>query len=113
MHELALCQSVVDVVLEQARQYRFDRVETVRLEIGALSCVAPDALDFCFAAVARGTIADGARLEILAVPGEAWCLDCGMTVPLGDRAAACPRCAGYRLQVTGGEGMRIKDLEVA
>jgi hydrogenase nickel incorporation protein HypA/HybF len=113
MHELALCQSVLNTLREQARIHRFDRVTTVRLEIGVLSCVSRDAIEFCFAAVTRGTLADGAGLELIRLPGQAWCLDCELAVAIGERHEACPRCGGYRLRLMQGDEMRIKDLEVA
>ena len=113
MHELALCQSVLDVMREQASIYHFERVTTVRLEIGALSCVSRDAIEFCFAAVTRDTLADCARLEVIDVLGQAWCLDCETAMAIRERYDACPRCGGYQLQILQGEEMRIKDLEVA
>ncbi len=113
MHELALCQGVVGVLREQAEVHHFDRVLAVRLEIGALSCVSAEAIEFCFAAVARGTLADGCRLELLNVPGEAYCLSCGETVPMSERHGACPHCDSHWLQLLRGDEMRILDLEVA
>jgi hydrogenase nickel incorporation protein HypA/HybF len=112
MHELALCQSVVETVREQARIHGFGRVSAVRLEIGALSCVSAEAIDFCFSAVSRGTVADGARLELIRVPGQACCLDCGSSTMVQERHDACGRCGGHRLRIVQGEEMRIKDLEV-
>jgi hydrogenase nickel incorporation protein HypA/HybF len=52
-------------------------VHVVRLAVGALGHVEPEAMRFCFDVAARGTIAEGAQLESRTVPGEAWCLDCG------------------------------------
>jgi hydrogenase nickel incorporation protein HypA/HybF len=112
MHELAMCQGVVTVLQEQAAVHRFSRVTTVRLEIGALSCVSAEAIEFCFAAVTRGTLADGCRLELLRIPGEAFCLDCNQPVPIAERQDPCPRCGGERMQFTRGDEMRILDLEV-
>lgn len=113
MHELALCQSVVESLRQQAEIHGFQRIRTVRLEIGALSCVSAEAIDFCFAAVTRGTLAEGARLELLRPSGKAWCFDCGASVVLIERHDPCQRCGGHRLRVTEGEEMRIKELEVA
>jgi len=112
MHELALCQGILDVLEEQAQRHNFRRVRRVRLEIGDLSAVEPRALAFGFEAVTRGTLADGAALEIERVPGQAHCLTCETVVNLPARADPCPRCGGYRLLVTAGEAMRIKDMEV-
>lgn len=113
MHEMALCESIVEIIAGEAAKQGFTRVEKVRLEIGALSHVEPDAMSFCFEAVARGTLADGAELEILRPTGEAWCLDCEKTVSVSARYDPCPICGGRMLQITGGEQMRIKDLEAA
>lgn len=112
MHELALAHGIVEVIREQAEAQGFRRVTVVRLVIGALSHVEPQALEFGFDAASRGSPAEGAILRIDRPPGEAFCLDCAVTVTIEDRTAACPLCGGYRLMVTGGEDMRIKDLEV-
>lgn len=113
MHEMALCEGVLKILEEEAVRQRFERVKAVRLEIGQLSHVEPEAMRFCFEAVTRGTLADGASLEILRPAGGAWCMDCSQAVTIASRADACPECHGYRLQVTGGEDMKIKELEVA
>ena len=60
MHEMALCEGIIGIVEEQARKRPFSRVKVVCLEIGALSHVAPEAMRFCFEAVAARTIARGA-----------------------------------------------------
>ncbi|QBQ55936.1 hydrogenase maturation nickel metallochaperone HypA [Nitrosococcus wardiae] len=112
MHELSLCEGVVQILEEQARIQSYSRVKTVWLEVGVLAGVELESLRFSFDAVTRGTLAEGARLEILSAPGRAKCLSCGETVVLNERFSPCPRCGGYPLQVTSGEELRIKELEV-
>lgn len=112
MHELSLSRSMVGIIEGEAAVHGFGRVSKVRLEVGALSCVAPEALSFCFDAATRGTIAEGASLEILTTPGSAWCRDCDAAVPIGQLGDPCPRCGGYSLRVEAGREVRIKDLEV-
>jgi len=112
MHEMSLCESVLGILEDNARRQGFQRVKVVWLEIGALSGVEPDAMRFCFDAVVRNTLADQARLEIIEIPGEAWCMQCSKTVQVAQRFDACPECGSYQLQVTGGEEMKIKELEV-
>lgn len=112
MHEMSLCEGILQVLQDHAKSQGFERVKTVWLEIGALSAVEPEAMRFCFDAVMRNTLADAARLEIIAVPGEAWCAQCGKTVQVEQRFDACPECGSCQLQVTGGEDMIIKELEV-
>jgi hydrogenase nickel incorporation protein HypA/HybF len=112
MHEMALCESVLQIVESTARRHGAVRVKAVRLEIGRLSHVEPDALRFAFDVVTRHSLAHGARLEIEDVPGAAWCMRCAAPVTLAQRGDACPACGSYQLQVTGGDEMRVKDIEI-
>ncbi|MGY3608788.1 MULTISPECIES: hydrogenase maturation nickel metallochaperone HypA [unclassified Bradyrhizobium] len=112
MHEMAFCEGIVEIVEEEARRRSFSKVRTVFLEIGALSHVAPEAMKFCFGAVAARTIADGPALEIVELPGVAWCMACSRSVEIAQRYCACPCCGSYQLQVPAGEEMRVKELEV-
>lgn len=112
MHEMALAEGVLQIVEEAAGAQGFARAKIVVLEIGELSAVEPEAMRFCFDAVARGTLAEGAQLEVIAVPGEGLCLNCHKTVPLAALYDPCPACGGYPVQATGGTEMRVKELEV-
>jgi hydrogenase nickel incorporation protein HypA/HybF len=112
MHEMALCESIRQILEEQARTARFDRVERVRLAIGALSGVEVEALRFGFDVVMRGSVAQDAKLEIEDVPGVAWCMPCAQSVEICARYDACPHCGSYQLQVTGGADMTIREVEV-
>lgn len=112
MHEMSLAEGVLQIVEDAAREQGFLRVRTVVLEIGQLSSVEPEAMRFCFDAVACGTLAEGAQLEVVEVPGEGLCFSCGKTVPLAALYDPCPACGGYPVQATGGTGMRVRELEV-
>lgn len=112
MHEMSLMESVLEIVEDEARKAGVTSIKAVKLIIGELSSVEPEAMAFCFEAVAQGTIIEGARLEIERVPGQGWCLDCGETVTLSERFGACPKCGNYRVQMTAGDDLRVGELEV-
>jgi hydrogenase nickel incorporation protein HypA/HybF len=112
MHEMSLAENVIELVEHRARQEGCARIKTVRLEIGKLSGVAPDAMRFCFDAVASGTLAEGAALDIVEQDGRAWCFDCARTIPLEARSDSCPECGGYHMRVDEGAAMRVKELEI-
>lgn len=112
MHEMALCRGMVQIIEEQATAHDYTRVKTVRLEIGPLAAVEPEALRFCFDAATRGTVAENAKLEIVTMAASAWCFSCGETVTISERNGVCPNCGSYQVQVTGGDELRIKELEV-
>lgn len=112
MHELSLCESVVRILEDEAVKQSFGRILKVRLEIGKLSCALPDAMKMAFVAATNGTLADGAELEILRTPGRAYCARCDKAVEIEERFDACPDCDLVPLEVTDGDQLRIKDLEV-
>ncbi len=113
MHEMSLAEGVLQLIEDSARKQEFSKVSTVWLEIGQLSGVEVEAMKFCFDAVTRGSVAEGARLEIIALPGTGWCMACAKTVAMSEVFGECPDCGGYQLQVTGGTEMRVKELEVS
>ena len=112
MHEMSICEGIVQVLEQQAALQDYNRVTVVWLEIGPLAGVELEALRFGFDVVTRQTLAQGARLEIIEMPGLAWCLNCAKMVPVRQRFEACPECGSYQLHITGGEELRIKELEV-
>jgi hydrogenase nickel incorporation protein HypA/HybF len=113
MHEMSLAEGVLGVVLDAARAHQPCAVRTVRLEIGALAAVECEALRFAFEGVKQGSLAEDARLDIVHVPGSAWCMQCSRSVAIAERGEPCPECGGFQLQVTGGEQMRVRELELA
>ena len=112
MHEVSLIENVLTLVEQERAKHTFARVNVIRLKVGALGHAQPEALLFCFDAVMSGTIAEGSRLEIEMIPGEGWCADCRDMVPLDARFGACPICAGGRVQMTGGDVLRLAEMEV-
>ena len=112
MHEMALCESILGILEEQARAQAYSRVKRVRLEVGALSCVEPEAMRFNFEVVTRGSLAEGADLELIDVPGQAWCLQCFQTGEVNALLDPCPHCGSHQTQVTDGESLQIRELEV-
>ena len=112
MHEMALCESILQILQDQAHTQGYQRVKAVRLEVGALSCVEKEALRFNFEVVTRASLADGAALELIDVPGEGWCMPCARPVTVQTMLDECPHCGSSQVQVTGGDELQIKELEV-
>jgi len=112
MHEMSLAEGVVQILQDNAVSQGYDRVKKVWLEIGRLSNVEVESMRFCFDAVTRNTVAEGAELEIIQTPGQGWCLACSQGVEINSMYDCCPNCEDVQVQVTGGTEMRVKELEV-
>ena len=112
MHEMSLAESIVQLIEETVRSDGCTKVKTVWLEIGQLANVEKEALRFCFDVVTHGTVAEGSHLEMIETPGRGWCMKCEGNVPVAALYEPCPICGEYQIQVTGGDEMRVKELEV-
>lgn len=113
MHEASLAGGVLQLVEDAARREHFSRLISLRLEAGQLAGVDVRALAFALDSLAPGTLLAGADIQIEAPPGQAWCLPCAQTVPLGQRGDGCPLCGGFQLQPTGGQELRVLDMMVS
>jgi hydrogenase nickel incorporation protein HypA/HybF len=112
MHEMALAESIRDLIEAQAAKDHFHHARTVELEIGRLAAVDVAALRFALDIVLRGSSAEGAELLITEPAGQAWCMQCSRAVQLEQRGDPCPACGSYQLTVTGGDQMRVTGLMV-
>ena len=109
MHEMSITQSVIDICEGHAAGRR---VIEVVLEIGELSGVVPDSIEFCFEACSKGTVLEGARLKLELVPAIGSCPACSRELPISSLFDACSDCGAFGLGIVSGEELRVKELEL-
>lgn len=112
MHELGITQSIVEIAEKTARDQDAKKVLSVTIEVGELSGVIPDAVEFCFEACVQETLLEGSRLIINKIPGLGKCDECRARVKLDNMTFSCPACGSYALQRTQGEELNIKEVEI-
>jgi hydrogenase nickel incorporation protein HypA/HybF len=112
MHELAIMDSALNMALEQAQKAGALRVHIIRLRIGALSGVVPDALQFAFEALAPGTIAEGAALAIDEIPARFWCNACNREFQSDNLFGECPGCQRPSGDLRSGREMELASMEI-
>ena len=108
MHELAIAESVVASVLEHTGGRR---VAVVRLRVGRLAGVVPDALSFCFDLAATGTSLEGASLELVEEHGRAHCRTCSRDFTLDDPILLCG-CGSADVELLSGRDLSVTSVEV-
>lgn len=69
MHELSLCENIIQIIERQSKEQSFDKVVKVVLSVGDMSGASTESLSFCFPLVAKGTVAEKAALEFINSPG--------------------------------------------
>ncbi len=112
MHELPITQSILDIALRHAEKAGARRVTDLHLVIGRLSYVVDDSIRFYWDTIAKGTIAEGARLHFQRVPAELLCLDCNHRYAPDDETLACPKCQSVRVKVAAGDEFRLESIDV-
>jgi hydrogenase nickel incorporation protein HypA/HybF len=108
MHELAITQSVVDLV---AGRTAGRRVVAVRLRVGALSGFVPAAMELCFDIATAGTPLEGARLDVEQPPGRIMCRTCASEQEVNDGILLC-RCGSADVVVVSGEELSVVSVEL-
>ncbi|MGW7363471.1 hydrogenase maturation nickel metallochaperone HypA [Streptomyces sp. NPDC054841] len=112
MHEMSIALAVVDQVEEAARAHGATAVRTVRLQVGELAGVVPDALTFSFELACAGTVLEGAELVAESVPGRARCEPCGDDWAVGmPPRLCCPACGRATAELVSGRELRITGVE--
>ncbi|MGA2557849.1 MAG: hydrogenase maturation nickel metallochaperone HypA [Verrucomicrobiota bacterium] len=112
MHEYSIMQSALHQALEEARRAGAVRVHEIRLRVGVLSGVVPDALQFAFEALTPGTPAEGAVLAIEEVPARFWCAPCGREFVSLNLYSECPDCGNPSNELRAGRELELNSLEV-
>ncbi|HSA97060.1 MAG TPA: hydrogenase maturation nickel metallochaperone HypA [Acidobacteriota bacterium] len=112
MHELSLIASLFEVLEAEAGRHRAVRVTAVVLKVGVLSGAVPDLLESAFAVYKKGTLAEAARLEIVAVPVRLHCPDCGGETVREDADFSCAGCGSRRIEIIEGREIIVEKIEL-
>jgi hydrogenase nickel incorporation protein HypA/HybF len=110
MHETGIVASFLDAVEDRAAGRQ---VLGVRLRIGALHRVVEPALERAFEVLSRGTVAEGAAVELVTVPARVLCARCGRRSTVAEPVAACPACGATGPELTGGDELVLEWIRVA
>lgn len=112
MHELPVTESILEIALRHAKEAEATRITDLHLVIGQLATLVDDSIQFYWDIIAKGTLAEGARLHFQRIPAEFLCLDCGNRYAPGDEILACPKCQSVRVRVTAGEEFRLDSIDI-
>jgi len=108
VHELGLCSSIVDAVERRAGTRDVARV---KVQVGRLHHVHPEAFEQSFAVAAAGTVAEDATAELILLPVRARCSGCQETWNAEEIPMACPNCSGVGVELVGGDELVLESIE--
>jgi hydrogenase nickel incorporation protein HypA/HybF len=116
MHELSVTKNVLQLVIKHAEANKVSKVVGVKLEIGEMRDIVEDLMQKCFLYMARGTVAEGAAVQIKVIPLTCMCRDCNKVFPVDSHKGfdnlSCPKCGGNNLVPYTGQEFFIKEIDV-
>jgi hydrogenase nickel incorporation protein HypA/HybF len=112
MHEMSIAMSMIEIVREEMRKCDAKILRSVRLNIGKMSAIVPDALSFCFEVITKGTEMEGARLMMDVIPLKGYCHTCESEFGIKDYVFACPSCGGTSIEIISGRELAVVEIEV-
>jgi len=113
MHELSLVTSILDIIEDYALREGFERVTSLRLSCGKVSCVVPQCVQFAFDVQSKGTRSEGATLELDILPVIIHCVNCEKDFEVDHFETCCPACGRTEVLLTGGtEELQLLELDV-
>jgi hydrogenase nickel incorporation protein HypA/HybF len=113
MHEVGLIQNALEMAFAHVGRAGASRIHRMRLRVGALSGVVPEALELAFAAATPGTPADGAQLIIEQITVVCRCEQCGQEFQPEDVVYLCSHCGAINSRVEQGRELELASLEVS
>ncbi|MBC8015938.1 MAG: hydrogenase maturation nickel metallochaperone HypA [Sporomusaceae bacterium] len=112
MHEMAIAQGILDIVLKTAAENNANKVTGIKLLVGQMTQIEPESLKFGFAALSIGSIAEGANVDITIVPLVGKCNSCEQQFPVEGYCFVCPNCNSASVVLVSGRELAVDYLEV-
>ena len=109
MHELGMCEGILDTALRRAAGRPVTRV---RVRVGVLHRAVGPAMEQAFLLVAAGTEAEGAELDMVTLPVRVTCRACGAERDSDELLIACPACGSGELDQAGGDELLLESIEL-
>jgi hydrogenase nickel incorporation protein HypA/HybF len=108
MHELGLCTAIVDAIEKRAGTRPVARV---KVRVGRLHHVHPEAFEQSFALAAAGSVADSAKAELVLVPVSGHCAACKKSFEADEPVVICPQCGSFAIEQSGGDELTLELIE--
>lgn len=112
MHEISLAANIINIATEEAKKVKATAVKEIDIEVGKLSGVVIDSLEFALEEGLKETILENAKLNVFIKKGKAICNNCKHKYTVEEEIAICPACQDYDATILEGKELLIKSLKL-
>ncbi len=112
MHELSIAESLLAIVQEEIARHCLENVISVKIKVGKLTAIQPEALSFCFEIITEDTSLKGVALDIEVLAIKGYCEECKENFELEEPVMICPKCRNWNVRIKGGRELYVDAIEV-
>jgi len=112
MHELAICQSLIEQVEVIAQEHKAQSVSSIVIGMGPLSGVEVQLLTSAYPIASAGTVAEDAELVVEHLPIKVKCTQCGSESDALPNKLICKQCGDWRTTLLSGDEMMLLKVEL-
>ncbi len=112
MHEFSLSLNIIDIATEYAIRENAVEVREVEIEVGELSGVVREALEFALESAVKGTLLENAECHIKIIKGKVRCNQCHFEFETDNLYAECPECHSYTFEILEGKELRVASIVI-
>ena len=111
MHEFAITDEMIKLVIDQAGKAGMAKVKKINLIVGKLTGFVNESIQLYFDMLSEGTVTEGAKLFFETIPGKLECQSCKKTFELSQFDHICPGCGGISVKLVSGNELRVESIE--
>ena len=112
MHELSIAQNIIEIVKDNAEKLHATKVSEVELDIGTISGVIPETLEFALDIAVKNTILEGAKIKMNIFQAKAKCLSCEKDFDVDDIYTMCPHCGSLQFDIIQGKELKVRSIKI-
>lgn len=112
MHELTITMNILNIVEENARDLKAKIVHEIEIDVGELSGIDSDALQFAMQCTVKSGLLEHAKLVINKIPAMARCKTCKREFAISDYYAECPECNSFDHDLYQGKELKIRSIKI-
>lgn len=112
MHEFSVAQNIVEIVIESFEKSDANKIYSVEIDVGTLSGVIIDALEFALDSAVKGTVMEKSKIKINNIHAKALCNKCHKEFTMNDFFTNCSHCGSLDYKILEGKELKVKSIEV-
>ncbi|NPA44531.1 MAG: hydrogenase maturation nickel metallochaperone HypA [Chlorobi bacterium] len=107
---MSIVVSIVEIAESEAKKNNAKKITKLELDIGTVSGIELDALNFAFESIKNETMLKNAQIKINKIKAKSKCEDCNYEFNVEDVYSLCPKCNSYKTTIIHGKEMKVKSI---